>query len=131
MLKVTAKLHTPNDDTDEDVIYELMLPGKRELRVVERGLLKAINELGNLTDKELESGKKPFEDTNKQMLRFDLDIEDTDNGSDWGGYGFRWPNQGDKARAFVRGLLDAVMSDAGHKKARQTKPKNWHRSRRG
>lgn len=131
MLKFTAKLHTPNDDTDDDVIYSVELPGKRELRQIERELTKVVNHLGDLVDRELETGVKAApKGSDPRLLRFDVDIEDGD-GNDWGGYGFRWPNQSAEARAYVRGLLDAAMATAGQKKARQTKPKNWHRSRRG
>lgn len=121
--KMTAVLATPKVLDDQDFVYVLEFENKKGLHRVERALVNGLMTLVKLTENELETGKKAFEGTDPQLVTFTTDIEKED-GSDFGGYAFRWPNQTKEARAFLKGLIDGIMADTGHGNKKQLRGKN-------
>lgn len=113
MLKLTAVLATPDITTDEDVVYELDLAGKRELHRVESAMVAALGELVKLTEDELATGKKPFDAANPTTVTFTVNIV-KDGAIDYGGYTFRWPNQSTTAQAYLKGMFDGIFRNTGH-----------------
>ena len=124
MYKMNIVLATPDDPTDEDVVYPLEFSDKKALHKVEAALWRGMNTLIKLTEHELETGKKPFPSTgNRTMVTFDAKIH-KDDGSYFGGYHFDWPNQQvPDAVVYLKGMLDGLMKEVGHGHAKQRKPK--------
>lgn len=112
MYKLTASLMTPNYDGDEDLIYDIDLADKRALHRVEKAMVRALSRLGELTEDELATGQKAFVGTDPQLVVFEVNI--SKDGNDYGGYRFRWPNQTAEARAYLAGMLEGLMREAGH-----------------
>jgi hypothetical protein len=119
MYTMRAVLGTPNYADDEDVIYALEFEDKKGLHKVESALIRALGKLEKLTEAELTTGKKPFAGSNPQLVIFDVAIKKGD--VDFGGYTFRWPNQTDVAREYLRGLLDGLMQETGYGGKRATR----------
>lgn len=112
MMKMTVSMTTPEYDGDDDLVYDLDLPDKAALHRVERSLVRALDQLGELVEDELATGKKALAGSNPQLVIFEANI--TKDGKDFGGYRFRWPNQTNEARAYLAGMLEGLMKRTGH-----------------
>lgn len=115
--KVRAVLATPFYDEDEDTVYSVDCNTKADLHKIETAFVKCLQQLNQLTEKEISSSTKTFTGTNPQLVTFEVNLS-KDDGTDFGGYTFRWPNQTDDARAFLRGMLDGVMQQTGNQNKR-------------
>lgn len=118
MYQLTATLATPDKDDDYDVVFPLSLPNKGQLHKVERAFINALHTLVKLTEDELAGKGKPFDDGGERTT-VTFTVEISKDGSDFGGYSFRWPNQTPSAVEFLRGMIDGVMKETGNFQAKQ------------
>lgn len=119
MYTMTISLTTPGAPAEDKPPYVLRLEAKKELHKVEKALVKGLEHLVKLTADELDSGKKPFDKTDPQLMFFEVNIDK--DGTDYGGYKHRWPNQSVEAREWLRNLLAGLMDGVGHGKANKSK----------
>lgn len=121
MYNVSITLTTPAVLDDEDIVFAFTVAEKREVRKVERALMKGLDHLGKLADDA--DGKKSgiFAGTDPQEMH--LVYEVTKDGAKWTKATHEWPNQTDVAREYLKSMLDGLLKEAGHFQSKQRRPK--------
>ena len=126
MFDITITLSTPYFDGDEDVIFEFQADDKKEVRKIERALMRGLDELGKMAD--AAEGKKGgiFAGTDPQEVHFRYHVAKA--GKKWTAATHEWPDQTDVARAHLKGLLDGLMKEAGKLQHRRVRGKGKGRA---
>lgn len=128
MFDVSITLTTPAVLDDEDVVFAFSVPEKRDVRKVERALMRGLDQLGKLADEAEGRPGGMFDGTDPQEMHLIYEVKK--GGVKWTKATHEWPGQTDVARAYLAGMLDGLMKEAGHFQAKERRAKNKGRGRR-